>query len=76
MKANGYGLDGSRIKSRWGRDFPHPNRPALRPTQPPAQTVARPGLGVDNPLPSTAEVKEKIEVYVYSFSVPLWQIIK
>jgi hypothetical protein len=22
-------------KSRWGRDFPHPSRPALRPTQSP-----------------------------------------
>jgi hypothetical protein len=23
-----YGLDGPGIKSRWGRDFPHPSRPA------------------------------------------------
>jgi hypothetical protein len=27
--ATGYGLDGSRIESRWGRDFPHLCRPAL-----------------------------------------------
>jgi hypothetical protein len=32
-----YGLDGPRIESRWGRDFPHPSRPSLRPTQPPIQ---------------------------------------
>jgi len=35
----GYGLDGTRIESRWGRDFPHLSRPALGPTQPPVQWV-------------------------------------
>ena len=30
--ATGYGLDGPGIESRWGRDFPHPSRPALVPT--------------------------------------------
>jgi len=34
-----YGLDGLGIKSRWGRDFPPPHRPALGPTQPPVQWV-------------------------------------
>jgi len=34
-----YGLDGQRIESRWGRDFPRPSRPALGPTQPPIQWV-------------------------------------
>jgi hypothetical protein len=26
------GLDGLGIESRWGRDFPHPSRPALGPS--------------------------------------------
>jgi hypothetical protein len=30
-------LDGLGIESRWWRDFPHPSRPALVPTQPPVQ---------------------------------------
>jgi hypothetical protein len=40
--ATAYRLDGQGIESRWGRDFPHLSRPALRPTQPPVQWV--PGL--------------------------------
>jgi hypothetical protein len=31
--ATRYGLDGLGIKFRWGRDFPHPSRPALGPNQ-------------------------------------------
>jgi len=35
----GYGLDGPGIQTRSGRDFPHPSKPALGPTQPPVQLV-------------------------------------
>jgi hypothetical protein len=37
--ATHYELDGSGIESRWGRDFQHPSRMALGPTQPPVQGV-------------------------------------
>ena len=37
--ATAYGLDGPGIESRWGRNFLHLSRPALRPTQPPVQWV-------------------------------------
>ena len=55
------------------RDFPHPSRPALGPTQSSTQWepglspgVKRPGRGVDHLPPSSAEVKEKVELYFYS----------
>ena len=37
--ATRYGLDGPGIETRWGRDFPHPSKPALWPAQPPIQRV-------------------------------------
>jgi hypothetical protein len=35
--ATRHGLDGPGIESAWRRDFPHPSRPALWPTQPHVQ---------------------------------------
>jgi len=68
-----YGLDGPGIESQCGRGFTHPSRPALGLTQPPIQWVSglsagvkQPGRGVDHPSPSSAEVKERVGLYIYS----------
>jgi hypothetical protein len=60
------------IESLHKRDFPHPSRPAPRaPTQPPVQCtvsflwIKRPGRGLNHPPPSSAEVKEKVDVFPY-----------
>jgi hypothetical protein len=37
--ATRYGLNDPGIESRWGRNFPHPPKPALEPTQPPVRWV-------------------------------------
>jgi hypothetical protein len=37
--------------------------------------VKRPGRGADDPPPSSAEVKERVELYLYSISGPLWPVI-
>jgi hypothetical protein len=37
--ATRYGQDVPGFEPRWGRDFPHPSRPALGPTQPPVQWI-------------------------------------
>jgi hypothetical protein len=80
--ATRYGLDGPGIESWWGRDFPHPSRLALGSTQPPIQWVPglfpgveRPGHGVDHPPPSSAEVKETVELHLYSPSGPSWPVL-
>jgi len=37
--------------------------------------VNRLGSGVDHSLPSSAEVKERVEIYLYSTSGPSWPVI-
>jgi hypothetical protein len=37
--------------------------------------VKRPGRGVDRPSPSSVEVKERVELYLYSTSEPSWPVI-
>ena len=71
--ATAYGLDGPGIEFQWGRDFAHLYRPALRPTQPPVQWVpglsggkVRPGRDADLSPPSSSEVTNRVELYLYS----------
>jgi len=37
--------------------------------------VKRLGHGVDRPPPSSAEVKERVELYLYSPSGPSWPVV-
>jgi len=37
--------------------------------------VKRPGGGVGHPLPSSAEVNERVEIYVYFPSGPSWLVL-
>jgi hypothetical protein len=71
--ATAYGVDGPGVECRWGRDFPHLSRPALRHTQPPVQWYrvfpggkGRPGRDADPSPTSSAEVKNTVELYLYS----------
>ena len=71
--ATRYGLEGPEIESQWWPDFPHPSRPAWGP---PSLLysgyrdffpgVKWPGRGVEHPPLSSAEVKEIVELYLYS----------
>ena len=80
--ATRYGLDGPGIESRWRRDFLHPSRPALGPTQPPIQWVPglslgvkRPGRGADPPPPSKCRGQERVGLHLYSPFGPSWPVI-
>jgi hypothetical protein len=80
--ATRYGLDGSGIEFRWGRDIPHPSRPSLGPTQPPIQWetglfpgIKRAGAWSWPPTPSNAEVKERVQLYFYSPCRSSWPVL-
>jgi hypothetical protein len=63
--ATDYRLDGSGIECRWGRDFSHTSRPALRPTHSCTMGtgyflgVKQLERGADHPPPPSAEVENE-----------------
>jgi len=77
-----YGLDGPRIESRLQRSFSHPSRPVLWLTQPPVRWVKclfRAGKAAwafrwTPPPPFSAEVKERMELYLYFLSGLTWSV--
>ena len=79
-----YGLDGPGIESRWGARFSAPVQtgPGAYPASYVMGTgslslrVKRPGRGIDQPPSSSAEVKERIELYLYSPSGPFWPFLE
>ena len=80
--ATRYGLDGRGIESRWGARSSAPVRtgPGAHPASSTMGTgsflgVKRPRRGVDHPLLSRAEVKERVELYLYSPSRPSWPVL-
>ena len=77
-----YGLDGPGIESRWWATFTasfqtgpetHPS-PYVKGTGS-FQRVKRPGRGAEHPPPSSAEVNERVELYLNSTSGPSWPVI-
>jgi hypothetical protein len=80
--ATRYGLDGPGIESRRGARFSASVQtgPVAHPASYTMGTgsfsgVMRLGRGVDHPPPSSAEVKERVELYLYSPSVPSWPVL-
>jgi hypothetical protein len=81
--ATRYGLNGPGIESRWGRDFPHPSRPALGPhsllyseNRVFPRGKAAGGVALTTHPPSSAEVKESVELYLYSPSGPSRPVLR
>ena len=80
--ATRYGLDGPGIESRWEARVSAPVQtgPGAHPASYTMGTeyfpgVKRPGRGVDHLPLSSAEVKERVELYLYSSSGPSWPVI-
>ena len=82
--ATRYVLDGPRIESRWGARFSASVQTGPG-THPASYTMyngyrvfpggKQAGYGIDHPPPSSAEVKERGELHLYSPSGPSWPVV-
>ena len=79
--ATHYGLGGLGIESRWGARFSAPGQtgPGACPASYIMGTGSFPGGKVtraclDHPLPSSAEVEGRVELYISSPSGPSWPV--
>ena len=76
--ATSYGLDGPEIESRKGRIFctgPGAHSASYTMSTGLFPGIKRPRRGVNHPHSSSAEVRERIGLYFYFFSVPSCQVI-
>ena len=80
--ATRYGLDDLGIESRWVQDFSAPvrNGPGAHQYSYTKGTVLFPGVNlpgrcVYHPPPSSTEVKERVELYLYSPSDRWWHVL-
>jgi len=63
-----YGLDGPGIETQWWRNIPHAWTHPANCTAVPGLSflaVKRPGRGADLPPSFSAQVKERVELYLY-----------
>jgi hypothetical protein len=80
--ATRYGLDGPGIESRWeGFSAPVQTGPGAHPASYTMGTGSFRGggsvrgLALSHPPPSRAEVKERVELYLYPTSWPSWPVM-
>ena len=82
MACTGYRLDGPGIDLRWGARFSTPVQTGSGVHPAPYRMgigsfpgVSRPRRGVVHPLPYSSEVKERVELYLYSSSGLSWPVL-
>jgi hypothetical protein len=80
--ATGYGLDVPGIETRWRARFsalvqtgPGANPASYTMGTDPFPEVKRQGRGVDRLAPYSAEVKERVELYLYFSSGSSWPVL-
>jgi hypothetical protein len=80
--ATRYGLDVPGVESRWGARFwtPVQTGPGAHPVSFTVGTgsfpgVKRPGRGLDHPPLSSADVEERVELYLYSPAGSSWPVL-